>query len=98
MKLVNTPELRAHRRRITQAERLYVTFFQVQKGMARIQDGKLCLVDVAFLSPPLSSRYKAKKRLRQIRKTHPTAKIVSHTAAFDEEELDVRKEFKRSIK
>ncbi|ONN64801.1 hypothetical protein [Herbaspirillum sp. VT-16-41] len=98
MKLANTPELRAHRRRIAQADRFHVTYFQVQKVMARLQGGSLRSADVEFLCPPLSSRYKAKKRLMVLRKTHPTARLIEHIWTFDEDELDARQEFKRSIK
>ncbi|QDD65569.1 hypothetical protein EJD96_16090 [Herbaspirillum seropedicae] len=98
MKLANTPELRAHRRRIAQADRFHVTSFQVQKAIVRLQDGALTSGDVELLCPPLSSHYKAKKRLMVLRKMHPTAQLVKCIWAFDEDELDARQEFKRSIK
>nr|WP_198983033.1 hypothetical protein [Herbaspirillum sp. ASV7] len=98
MKLSNTPELRAHRRRIAQAYRFHVTYFQVQKAIVRAQGGEFRAAGVEILCPPLSSRYKAKKRLRIIRQTHPTAHLIEHTWAFDEDELDARQEFKKAIK
>jgi hypothetical protein len=98
VKLATTPELRAHRRRIAQADRFQVTYFQVQKAMVRAQDGTFRSAGVEILCPPLSSRYKAKKRLMVLRKTHPTARLIEHIWTFDEDELDARQEFKRSIK
>jgi len=98
VKLANTPEFRAHRRRIAQADRFNITYFQVQKVIARVQDGALRSAGVEILCPPLSSRYKAKKRLMVLRKMHPTARLIKHIWVFEEDDLDSRQEFKRSIK